>query len=585
MARLLGIDRAPGEPVVSAVAWMDHAMDVAVTDQDKQVHVFRIERRTPESRGLLVTEYLNLYARGKGLPPAIARIVRAVASKYLADWTTDQLGSLLQRDPESGRPGTAMPPSPDEGKRPRSLLDTWGADDSYADFFAGGEISRSQLDSVDPSKLFQFVQHCDAECLYVNPHSIGTIVSLVNYPWDDRVRGKVPAPVHLDGGEDHQEEGMITTDMTEDDVIMGNPKKLLAVLQYAASRPNPENKLLFVSNTCVPTVIGDDVESMVKRVRAQSGRSILYLTVTPRSMTNVFQGLLVDRRLAAEAAGGVPERRRVNLIGFPSTKASDELEVLVRASGLEVNTRLLPDLSNERIDALPNGALNVFYQNQLWQHMYDQVLDRSKIPHVTFPAPFGMEGTRAWLASVAERVDPSLQIDEAWEACAAPWRDRWTALCAEAKRHRVGIVVRDEEAHFLTTPAQTWGVPIVACLEEMGFGIDVLVRVSEPKVAKEAAVAIRRTFRDSSRHSIRAFDSLPFLRQRMAECPARAFLTYHFFDWRVSEAGKAAFSIQHFELGVPGAVRTLERLLGVCRTPFFQRYAQYLRRTPEGLRL
>lgn len=585
MTRLLGVDRAPGGCQVQAVAWSDHAMEVAICCDDKAVHVFRIERRTPESRGLVLTEHLNIYSRGKGLPLSIARVVQAVASRLLADWTTDHLAAMMQRDPDLGKPGSPMPPSADEEKRPRSLLDTWGADDSFADFFAGGEISRSQLDSIDPSKLFQFVQHCDNECLFVNPHSIGSVVSLVNYPWDDRVRGKAPPAWQADPNRTEAEivdEGMITTDMTEDDVILGNPTKLKSLIDYAVSRPNPDNKLLFVSNTCVPTVIGDDVESVVKRAQKESGRSILYLTVTPRSMTNVFHGLLVDRRLEAEQRAPAAEPHAVNLVGFPWAKSVDELAGLVASAGMKVNTRLLPDLSHERIDALPGGALNVLYPNQLWQHLYDQVLDRSKIPHMTAAAPFGLEGTRAWLMSVAGRV--GVEWEAAWEAYVQPFRARWDELRSESRKYRLGLVVRDQEVYYLTTPASTWGVPLVALLEEMGFGLDVLVRVSEPKVAKEAALAIRKTFSDGARHSVRAFDSFAFLRQRLLESPARAFLSYHFFDWRLSEAGKASFSIQHFELGVPGAIRTLERLIGVCRTPFFQRYGRYLKRSAEGLR-
>jgi hypothetical protein len=128
-------------------------------------------------------------------------------------------------------------------------------------------------------------------------------------------------------------------------------------------------------------------------------------------------------------------------------------------------------------------------------------------------------------------------------------------------------------------------VPLLSLLEEMGFGIDILVRVSDPKTATENARAIGAAFRDRDRHSIRAFDSFAFLRHRLRESPSHAFLTYQFFDWRLTEAGKALFSIQHFEMGVPGAVRTLERLLGVCRTSFYRRYARYLSRTAEGLRV
>ena len=143
-----------------------------------------------------------------------------------------------------------MPPPRDEEQRPRSLLDTWGAPDSHADFFAGGEISRGQLDSIDPSKIFQFIQHSDAECLYVNPRSIGTVVTLVNYPWDGRVRS--PGRPFEQGmantsDEEAMEEGMFTTDLVEDDVILGNPRKLDDLLRFASSRPSSKHKLLFVS--------------------------------------------------------------------------------------------------------------------------------------------------------------------------------------------------------------------------------------------------------------------------------------------------------------------------------------------------
>ena len=95
---------------------------------------------------------------------------------------------------------------------------------------------------------------------------------------------------------------------------------------------------------------------------------------------------------------------------------------------------------------------------------------------------------------------------------------------------------------------------------------------------------IKELFAEPGRHTIRAFDSFAFLRHRLAESEAAAFLSYQFFDWRLTEAGKAMFSIQHLEMGVPGAVRSLERLLQVCETSFYRRYSKHLGRTAEGLR-
>ena len=133
LATALGL-AAPESPFsVSAAAWMDHALELAVHTGADEPAVLRIEARTEESKGLVVTRHLNLYFRGTDLPrPLITRVAER-ARRSLADWTLDQIAGLVSADPELGQPGLPMPPTPDETSRPASLLDSWGADDSYAD--------------------------------------------------------------------------------------------------------------------------------------------------------------------------------------------------------------------------------------------------------------------------------------------------------------------------------------------------------------------------------------------------------------------------------------------------------------------
>lgn len=588
LAAVLGLDAPHAPYALTAVAWMDNALEMAVDAGGEKPEVLRIESRAAESRGMVLTERLNVFFRGKEVPEGLTRHVAECAARGLADWSMDTIAELVASDPELGKPGLPMPPAPDESKRPRSLLDTWGADDSYADFFAVGEIARGQLDSLDPAKLFRFVQHCEPECLYVNPHSGVPYMSLINYPWDERHRLPFGASLLAggDGGQDEQAaDGLLTTDLDEDDVILGNPSKLREVLEHAISLPDPDHRALFFSNTCIPAVIGEDVRSVVKQAEEKSGRRIFYLTVSARSMTTVFRELLVERRLKGERATPPPRPNAVNLIGFPDTAAVAELQTLLGSAGIEVNERLIPDLVPDVVDRLPTASLNVMYPNRTWQHFYDQLTVESRTPHIAPNAPFGLSGTLGWLREVAGALGSGDDAERAWERHVASWRERWEALRARAAGHRLGIVVRDQESYFLTTPGATWGVPLVAVLEEMGFGLDILMHVSDRKTATENARAIREFFRERDRHTIRAFDSFAFLRHRLEESPSDAFFTYQFFDWRLTEAGKSAFSIQHFEMGAPGAVRTLERLLGLCGTPFYRRYSKYLARTQEGLRI
>ena len=247
---------------------MDHALEAGVTVDEGEV-VIRIERRSADAAGLVTTPAPRVEHRGTDPPPDLREAIATHAPKRLRGQTIESLETAIAADPELGDPTLPMPPSVDEQDRPRSLLDTWGDTDAYADFFAGGELAREQLDSLDPGVLFTFVQHSDCECLHVNPHGIAPIVWLVNHPWDNRVRhGAAAVRQDLVAA---ASEGMMTSDLDENDVIMGNQGKLRRLLAQAERVHRRTGKTLFISNTCTPVVNGEDVESRSTASRRRPG--------------------------------------------------------------------------------------------------------------------------------------------------------------------------------------------------------------------------------------------------------------------------------------------------------------------------
>jgi hypothetical protein len=378
---------------------------------------------------------------------------------------------------------------------------------------------------------------------------------------------------------------MVATDLNEQDVIMGNPGKLRRVLEYMTSLPNPKQKPLFVANTCVPTVIGEDVESLVREFRAKSTSPILYLTVTPKSMNDVFVDLLVTRRKKAEAEAAPPSTDAINLIGFPDSRAVRECLQVLQQCGVRVNTMLLPDLELDRIDRLPQAALSVFYPNSLWNHLYEQLKLDSRTPAIAPPAPYGVEGTRRWAAAIVAELGIEVDFDAAWEGYFQPYEERWRAQSERAARHRLGLVVRGEETHYLLDPAQAWGVPLVGMTDEAGFGLDVLLAARDERAARRVTQQVLGLFPAEHRHIVATFDSFDAMREKLRTSECGAVLSNHCYDWRVAEAGKGRFALQHFEMGVPGALRTVDRLAQICETPFYRKYGKYLARTEEGLRV
>jgi len=417
----------------------------------------------------------------------------------------------------------------------------------------------------------------------VTPHGVAPLLSAVEYPWENRRRSfDLPGQASR---VDPSVEGMVTTDLGESDVILGNPDKVRRVLDYVVAHPMPD-KITFFSNTCVPMVTGEDVESVVRRYAARSPTPLVYLTVTPISMFNVFRDLLETRRLQAEARIPPPTGPIVNLIGYAEDATTEGVRELLRRAGIEVNTHLVPDFAIARIERLPLAPVSVFYPNRVWRNHYTHLTGTTRIRCVTPDAPYGFRGSHRWLREVCETLDlPPERADDAFGTLAAPLLPEWEGLVSEARQYRIALVVRAEETEHLTDPSTTWGVPLISFLEEAGFGLDILLKVRERRKARESAEAIVRRIEHPERHLVKGFHDFETLRQRLRESEAQAALSYHYFDWRLSEAGKNRFSLQVFEMGLPGAIRTLRRLLNVCRTPFYRRYRDYLARTPEGKRL
>lgn len=581
IARLLGLEDAPEEWRVRFVAWYDDHLLVLVGPKGAPTLVLMVTEASPETPAWVRTDRLAITYKGAGhVPTTVDALVRERAPQRMGPLAATDLLRLLQDDPDT-RPLPEIPTT--TGQEVSNLLTTWAGPDAYAEFFAVGEVQRSQLDSVDLSGAFRFVQHCETECLMQAPHGVAPLVSAVEYPWDNRTRG-------LDLGSDAPRmdptaDGMMTTELTERDVIFGNPKRLREVLDQVVAAPNPDEKIIFFSNTCVPMVIGEDVESVVRQYARKSRVPLVYLTVTPKSMYNVFRDLLYTRRRRAEAEAGPPDPAAVNLIGFPDGPLTQGLRDLLAGAGIRVNAHLIPDFSVARILALPGAALNVLYPNRVWANHYAHLTQDSRTPVIEPPAPYGFEGTRRWLVAVGRALGREAEAERAFEAAASGRREAWEAARVEAREHGVALVVRAQETAHLTDPTTTWGIPLLAVLQEAGFQVEVLLKVSDRREAREAAEEVRSAARDPEAVTLRAFNSFETMRRRLRESPADAVLSYHFFDWRVTEAGKNRFSLQVFEMGLDGAVRTVERLCGICRTPFYRRYRDFLARREDGMPL
>ncbi len=87
----------------------------------------------------------------------------------------------------------------------------------------------------------------------------------------------------------------MTTDLTEQDVIMGRgEKRLFHAIKQAIDDHRPA--AVFVYNTCVPALIGDDVEAVCKAARERWG-----MPVVPIDCAGFYGTKNLGNRIAGDA--------------------------------------------------------------------------------------------------------------------------------------------------------------------------------------------------------------------------------------------------------------------------------------------
>jgi nitrogenase molybdenum-iron protein alpha/beta subunit len=492
---------------------------------------------------LLETRNLSFRYEGSTITPQQERILRSVAER-LGEATFDEVA----RDVEQERAPDA--PVEDPGG---ITVEEWGADDAWRRFVFRREFARNASSALRVTgRRVVTVSHGESECQYATPSIDARAMTLLCYPW---VRPLSRTPD--DRATERTLPAFITTDMRDADIITGGTARLDAVLDALADRTG-EGDTVVVQSTCVPHVIGDDMEASVRR---WGGRGdIVFEDVFAPGGGNLVAGLLA----AAIDSGGRRKRSAtISLAGLAPGRARDDLQELLAGAGVTVGCAQVPHIDLETAPAWRSAALQVLVPSPYLDEIYEGVFRPLDMQTIEAPAPWGVAGTRRWLARIADGLGRGKQMSATWRAAmraSAAERKRVRGLAA---RQRLGFVVDEQEASWLGEPEKMAGVPLLGMVTEMGFGIDLMVH-GDGKVEVEAGGV-----------KVHGFESREAMEALMRDLPCGAIYSDLYCDARITAAGKMPFSLQMFEPGLQGAVRTARRLAHACRADFYRKYRRH----------
>ncbi|OGS00701.1 MAG: hypothetical protein A3G41_05680 [Elusimicrobia bacterium RIFCSPLOWO2_12_FULL_59_9] len=429
----------------------------------------------------------------------------------------------------------------------------WGESGQWRDFFQERNIRRDIQASLMPRDSVIYLMHGDNECQMASPEMDGNTVSFFSYPWVNPVSGIPHGRGYVTG---------YLTDLRDKDVVLGAIGKLDALMRSVAKEA-PKDSLVVFTPDCVPILIGEDMDSCVNRHKAVLGSRLIFLNLADDPQQTLFEKLFANVKKEAALDRSKGPHPAVNLVGFPDLPSTRELTLALERLGIRVNARLLPDFSLEEMRRWWKADLQVFFPHAMMETIYKRAFSDVEIPAITPPPPYGIAGTQRWLDAIASALSRQNGLPGVWEQLLRPLAQRWNRLVQEARQYEVAVVDDTQHLSRYSDWRQTFGVPLLPVLSEMGLNVRFLLYLEPGR------------FPPPPRKNIEFFSNPEALNSALKKKGFQGVFSNVFFDRRVTRAGKVPLSFQLFEMGLEGAVRSLERMLRSCRLRFYERYSSF----------
>jgi len=518
-------------------------------------------------------EKVNLYQ--------LLKVILMDPGKRVEEWRVIDDGAKKD-DPHGGSHGSDAR-GPDQGGGDpvdmlQSLVQVYGSGEAWANFFADKEQQRNFCHNVAGSIVM--IGHEDLECHYATPPTNDGTLSFFNYPkLHDRYTPGASEQGGAATGDEalaalHEDPSYLISDLQDLDIIKGGAKKLDRALDSILAHKN-KPEMIVVRATCVPIVIGDDMEGSVERFKKKTGLPVVYLDNIGDQNATPFRDVFRTVKDDPEFKAPVKIPGSINLLGFPRESEMAPLLELLAGLGVSVNCRILPEVDVKVMRRYTRAELAVLFDTSLYDSSYREIVGDIELPSIRPTAPYGVRYTRQWLWEVASALGrPREAFEAAWQAKARSFEVEWERLRTQVGGYRLGFVVDEARIRLFAEPRLWMGIPVVDVVREMGFGLDLLVRVAPGRSQVDAVRMLGDLGGEGCRVS--AFSSPTELGRLLNDSEAQAFYSDVYFDRRLTRSGKGQFSTQLFQMGVEGALATLKQLLALCRMPFYRKYAGYL---------
>ena len=237
---------------------------------------------------------------------------------------------------------------------------------------------------------------------------------------------------------------LLTSGLGENDAIFGGEDRLRECIRFGAEKYHPQ--AVFIANSCVSGVIGDDTKAIAEEMEAELGIPVMAVSAHGFLDGEYYAGYLDAARALVDRFMQPAERKAgtVALLGDCGGMHGEyvkELRRLLALLDLKVTAQFPSYLALDEMQAVPEAELIILLGRRmddekqaqlaaLAEHMYE----RFGTPYLADVYAVGAEETKTWL----RRVGAFCHREEAAERAIASEEASFSAVVEKARTDLAG---------------------------------------------------------------------------------------------------------------------------------------------------
>ena len=216
---------------------------------------------------------------------------------------------------------------------------------------------------------------------------------------------------------------LLSTDLEENEAVFGGENRLRRAIRYAAEKYHP--KAVFVANSCVSGVIGDDTEAVAAEMEEELGIPVMAVTAHGFLDGEYFKGYIDAARLLFERfmKPQPKESGTVMLIGDCGGIYGEYVQTLsklLERFSLRVTAHFPSFLTLEELEKAPAASLAIVLglrsddsRQRMLIELAEEIGRRFDIPVLGDIYPVGFQKTLEWLRRLGEVTGDTISAERA----------------------------------------------------------------------------------------------------------------------------------------------------------------------------